>query len=531
MARMNKQVGPFAVLLFLVAVFLVLAAVSWLFPPDGIRISEDIRLRFPGPREILTPEDTQYADISHLLEALNNDEGLFLPDTGIVDRHDAYRYEEGEGINGQEQRLVTDTSPHLQPDRLVEQLADDESDTLLTPVAGAGSIRSVLFPLEMPPGEDGVLDGFFSSLVRSGTGGDVPRIIHYGDSQIENNRITSALRQNIQSKFGGSGTGMFPVISPAPHSASVQVITRGNWTRYTPRGRGGERSDHNRYGLLMSYCLAEPAGADFAPASFTLRRTGTGPALSRIMNRLTVFTGFSQDTFVMEFLAGGERKDTEPVLPGDSLSSVTWDLPRDATEFTVRITGNGGVPVFAVSIDAENGVAVDNVPMRGSSGLEFTAADPALMKRMMDILNVRLVILQFGVNVVPDIADDYSWYEDALVRQLGFLKSVAPGASFIVAGVSDMSRRTAGGHYESYPNIELIRDAQRNAAFRSGAAFWDLYEAMGGRNSMPSWVAADPPLGQHDYVHFTFRGSALIGDMLYYAIMQRYEEWAGNPGR
>jgi hypothetical protein len=41
----------------------------------------------------------------------------------------------------------------------------------------------------------------------------------------------------------------------------------------------------------------------------------------------------------------------------------------------------------------------------------------------------------------------------------------------------------------------------KKAAFKSGAAFWDMYKAMGGENSMPSWVFAEPA-GIERFVHF-----------------------------
>jgi lysophospholipase L1-like esterase len=77
----------------------------------------------------------------------------------------------------------------------------------------------------------------------------------------------------------------------------------------------------------------------------------------------------------------------------------------------------------------------------------------------------------------------------------------------------------------THPNLEGVRDAVKNAALQSGCAFWDMYEAMGGRNSMPSWVFADPSLAVSDFVHFNTRGARLIAEMLYNAIMYEYQEW------
>jgi lysophospholipase L1-like esterase len=137
-------------------------------------------------------------------------------------------------------------------------------------------------------------------------------------------------------------------------------------------------------------------------------------------------------------------------------------------------------------------------------------------------LNVRLIIFQFGVNIVPNVVKSYTWYENLMVKQLQHLRSAAGNTPIIVIGVSDMSRKKETW-YESYPNIVAIRNAQRNAAFRTGCAFWDLYEAMGGNNSMPSWVFADPPLANKDFVHFNARGSRIVSHMLYEAIMNDFD--------
>ena len=82
------------------------------------------------------------------------------------------------------------------------------------------------------------------------------------------------------------------------------------------------------------------------------------------------------------------------------------------------------------------------------------------------------------------------------------------------------------GEYESYPNIEKIRNAQRNAAFRADCAFWDLYEAMGGKNSMPSWVFAKPvALANKDFTHFTAKGASIVSEMLYKALLTEYNRF------
>ena len=58
---------------------------------------------------------------------------------------------------------------------------------------------------------------------------------------------------------------------------------------------------------------------------------------------------------------------------------------------------------------------------------------------------------------------------------------------------------------KSFPNIAKIRDAQKIAAERAGVAFWDSYEAMGGKSSALKWAEKKIPLIQKDFIHFSRR--------------------------
>jgi hypothetical protein len=489
---MEKGFKPFGVLLFLLSVFILLALVSVVFPPGGIPVGTNVHLHFPKVRDIFHPQTPGYADISLLTGHLYREEdSVLMPFTGT---------------------LSPEPEKELTGHAVIPVTADEEI------------LRRMVLPLQYPAENDTQLFGFFNSLASIEKTRNLVRIMHYGDSQIENDRISSVLRNRFQTRFEGSGIGMFPVLSPVPHSASVRIRPRGNWVRYTPLS-GGLKSEHNRYGLLLSYsALARNPESPLTEGSITLQPSGMGYSRARRMGELKIVFGFNRESFILELRRGEKIIDTGLFLPADSLHHISWILPDYAEEYSLIFRGEGSPEIFMVSIDDSFGVAVDNVPLRGSRGLEFARTDQVIMKKMISDLNVELLILQFGVNVVPGVADDYGFYENSLLRQLRFLKELG-NLSIIVIGVSDMSVRTPGGFYESYPNIESVRDAQRNAAFRAGLPFWDLYEAMGGKNSMPSWVAAEPSLGQPDYTHFTYRGSAVVGDLLFNSIIYEYENY------
>jgi len=202
---------------------------------------------------------------------------------------------------------------------------------------------------------------------------------------------------------------------------------------------------------------------------------------------------------------------------------LNWQVNKTPSTIKFEIEADESIAVYGVSLDNNWGIAMDNIPLRGSAGLVFSKTDTSFLKQMYDDLNVGMLILQFGGNVVPYM-ENSKHYERYFSRELGAIKRIVPGVPVLVVGPSDMSVREKG-KYITYPNLEKVRDALRNAAFSSGFAFWDMYEAMGGKNSMPSWVFADPPLAISDFVHFNIRGARLIGEMMYNSIIYEFNLW------
>lgn len=53
---------------------------------------------------------------------------------------------------------------------------------------------------------------------------------------------------------------------------------------------------------------------------------------------------------------------------------------------------------------------------------------------------------------------------------------------------------------------------------------------MGGRNSMVSWVEADPPLAATDYTHFSPLGARKVGELFYTALINEFAAYhAAQP--
>ena len=410
-------------------------------------------------------------------------------------------------------------------------------DTLLHPLPDSISqivkrsitvdiLKNTLVPIELPDSTFSSLSTFFNALSKGQAAKRQVRVMHYGDSQIEGDRITSFLRLRLQSRFGGSGVGLLHAVPHSYQPGAVHQSTSNNWEQTLiadlPKG-----AVEHKFGLLGGYASfvkrkrSSKGGFDEAYINFERRGEIRN---SRNFSRCRIFFGKAPEPFMLSIQYTSKTQEAEIVPPTNDINSVTWNVPLNEKYIRIDFKGDESPLVYGVSLESPTGVVVDNIAIRGSSGIDFTRADDKSLKQALGMVNPSLIILQFGVNVVPHIVKSYDYYENQLYQQIRAIKRAQPKVSIILIGVSDMSRRE-NGEYVSYPNIELIRNAQRNAAFRAGSAFWDCYTAMGGKNSMPAWAFSTPPLASKDLVHFTLRGSNLVAEIFYSSLMQSYNSY------
>jgi lysophospholipase L1-like esterase len=185
--------------------------------------------------------------------------------------------------------------------------------------------------------------------------------------------------------------------------------------------------------------------------------------------------------------------------------------------------------VMGIRLETEEGIVMDNVALRGSSGNIFTQINQLEMAPQMAAEPIKLIILQFGGNTVPYMEDEERVYRygRTMGNQIKLLKRLNPEADFVLIGPSDMSVKEKT-NYVTYPILPIVRDALKHAAFENGIGYWDMYEVMGGKNSMPAWVNADPPLAAPDYVHFTRPGANKMAKLFFDALMKDYDKYLGK---
>ena len=322
------------------------------------------------------------------------------------------------------------------------------------------------------------------------------RVVHYGDSQIEEDRITNVLRERWQKQYGGGGVGLLPLHQTIPTrtirqwlsiNGVVQTAQQGP-KRYLVYGlRSMRLADSDDYGVMGQVAVMDSTLVEGSEdIVMNIEPIDKKRKPHNYFNRVRLLTS-SPDSLLV--------------------------LPDSTTHYQLHLQGKKNV--YGVSLETPTGVIVDNIPMRGCSGNIFTKIDSTQLSDFYRETNTRLIILQFGGNMIPQTENPSTisgYVRSTLRQQIRYIRACAPQASILFIGPSDMSTRI-DGEMSTYPLLPYMDKLLKKMAEEEQIAYWSMYDAMGGKNSMVHWVEVG--LAGSDYVHFTRSGANKVGRMLH----------------
>jgi lysophospholipase L1-like esterase len=469
---------PLQSLTFVLLVFLALGLLSFSFPKDGITISSNLKLEFPSLNSLFG-EKSFKKDISKIINSLNNIDTTFA---------------------------INDT---------IEK-GTKEKDTTVKLITSIQTANKT------------VLANFYNALTELKNNPKAIRVLHYGDSQIEGDRITDYLRLKLQGQFGGHGPGLISLMPIAP-SVTNKINNGPGWDRYNVFIGKDKRVPHSNFGILAGFNrfsnyrkITDSSSVITSSISVTTTKLGGSNALA--YKKLKLFYGGAQTKTWCEFYDGPALIGADSLEEGGSFRIKEYNVGNGSYTHQLKFSGKDSPDFYAISLESETGVLVDNIALRGSSGTFFHQINNGQLKQFYDYLNVKLVILQFGGNATPSIKDEKSSanYAGYLRSQIAIVKRAAPNASILFIGPADMSIKN-GTEYETYPFLETTRDEIKKVVLESGCAFFDMYDCMGGKNSMSVWV--DQKLAATDYIHFSPQGARKIATLLYSALINDYNSY------
>ena len=477
-----KKIKIHTVLIALIGTMALLVVTSLFVPKDGIKIA-GVTLHFPTFHELLHPKKQEKADIAS---------------------------------------IVTDVDTAMVADPLVKYQGKNGS---MGAPSGGGLSGSSSTAIYLNAAATEKLYTFFEKMTNASSEKKKIHILHYGDSQIEGDRMTGFIRERIQNQFGGNGPGLVPAMNVYSTYAFSQTYSE-NFRRYTCFG--GDKLKSRKYGVMASAARFTPESADSSnevkTAWIDIQANGNAYSRARSFSTVKLFYNSCTKPCAINVYENGAIIHQDSLIADGKYHTFKLNFPGTPGKLRFEFKSTLSPTISNFSLEGDFGVQVSNIGMRGSSGTIFGSMDNSITGQMMNELGTELVIMQFGGNSVPSFKDSAGVrnYASYFAGQLKSIKSMRPSAAIIVIGPSDMARFSEGV-YETYPLLPYLVEQMKKKSLEVGAGYWDLFGAMGGKNSMPSWV--EKGLAGKDYIHFSNKGASIASQLFYEALIAEYVKW------
>ena len=192
----------------------------------------------------------------------------------------------------------------------------------------------------------------------------------------------------------------------------------------------------------------------------------------------------------------------------------------DSLKLTIRKTksSSGSFTLHGIITEsAPNGIMYHGIGVNGAHVPAFLRCQ--LLKEQLAELKPDLVILGLGINDAYVRNFSQRNFEQNYEDLIAEIRAAAPNTSIIFTTNNDsyMYRRYVN------KNGEKVEESMLKMGIKLNAGVWDMYEVMGGLNSIALWQKNN--LAQADKIHFTREGYLILGDLFFNALIQRFEQY------
>lgn len=348
-------------------------------------------------------------------------------------------------------------------------------------------------------------------------------ITHIGDSHIQADHFSGAMRQKLQIRFGNAGRGLiFPYrVAKSNEPVSYKTTTNTIW-------------DAKRN---VFYDKPLPIGI----SGFTIETKDSlgeinlmvkdQPCLGYCFTKFTLFHEKELNNYDITICddlnceRGTFRSSDKTASP--FVSELKFDKPIRQIILRNKVTdtlNQKSTRIYGMLLENDSAGVLYN--MIGVNGAEFKHYNMSkYFMQQLSYLNSDLIIVSMGTNEGFYAGFDPAVFYRNIDTLITNIKLANPNASILLTTPGDSYRKTRKGKIKN-PDMKMARLTVINYCLQHKLPYWDLYEIMGGYGSMGKWYTAK--LTAKDRVHFTGRGYQIQGDMFYKALMKSYERYVGN---
>jgi hypothetical protein len=403
-----------------------------------------------------------------------------------------------------------------------------------SPAAQAGGAGAEQGPAAMVDPK-GALAPFFQRLeaLEAGIAKRPVRVLFYGTSEIGFDRVTSQIRRTLQKRFGDGGKG-FVVISRGwryqRHRDILWTVPPDRWQVFSVLGR---RRPDGRYGLGGVLAINRATGSQVTYETVPLSQAMPEgyfpfPSGTRFSKAVLYYQEFPEGGSVRWEVDGRLAKTVATV--GPEVADRTALISLQDGPHRVRLTARDGeVRLYGISFERPRGFVLDAVMAVGGGGDTQLGYDPEHLKGQVAARHPDLIVFQFGANEAArrgglseqEIERFVLDYEEGVRRTL----AGQPDAACLIISSKDLGVRRRNV-IETAPGVLPIVRGSAEVARRTGCAFLNLFERMGGEGTMRRFWLHEPRLVSSDLGHLMRQGAVQVGDSIASALLEDYAQFA-----
>jgi lysophospholipase L1-like esterase len=353
------------------------------------------------------------------------------------------------------------------------------------------------------------LDHFYASLLR----GAVTRILHYGDSPTTGDLITADARALLQKQFGDAGAGFVLIAKPwAWYYHRGVEMDASNW-QIDVAGVTGIKDGMHGLG-----------GASFQGSTGAVARWSFTDQQSRILD-VAYLAQPEGGSFEIE-ADGAPAGSADTAAPESEPGFVSFDLPKGARQFTLRVT-NGAVRLYGVEFRKKSsGVIYSSLGINGANITVLSHAfNGSHWAAELHHYKPNLVVLAYGTNESGYAQFVETTWAKEMKTAVRRLQADLPDASILLMSPMDRGEKNEAGEIDTVPALPRLVEIESHVAAEMGVAFFNTFQAMGGPGTMARWYAAEPRLVGADFIHPMPAGAKIVGELLYNALRDGYNEY------
>ncbi|MBK9175459.1 MAG: hypothetical protein IPM46_03805 [Flavobacteriales bacterium] len=336
-------------------------------------------------------------------------------------------------------------------------------------------------------------------------------VAHIGGSHVQADMWSMELRHRMQNMVPGARAGrgfIFPyTMAKSNNPWWYNPEFTGKWTAV----RNVMRTDSSALGVAgisvtthdsLAHLKVSFRGDVYPGYTFDKVRV-----LHRMDSSYQVFA-WSADTTVRIARRVDERA---------GFTEFTYDRQRDTLQLRIERTDSTQrqFTLRGIVLDSKDpGIVLHALGVNGASTASWLRCQR--FSEELAQLHPDLVILSIGINDAHDPDFSAARYEANYRELIRRIRIANPDAAILLTTNTDsyVKRRFVN------KNAGAVRDAMLRLSASEGVGVWDALGVMGGEGSIRSWEKAG--LAQPDRIHLKRPGYALLGDLLYGALMEAY---------